>query len=240
MDDTKTAEELDIKDTERHSMDEDSMEELDIKGTERHSTDGDSMENLTWEEIGTEHLVRDEWIDFKKTDYRLPDGKVYGPFYSYSNRDCVVIVATDEQGDYLCVRQYRQGIRKVTTEFPAGGIERGDGIQGKDGIRYGTECDPAASEGTLEAARRELLEETGYESDEWKYLLAVPIHATITDNRAYIFMARNCRKAGEQHLDETEFLHVRKHSAAEIQELIEKGQFQQAVHILAFLLCRRG
>ena len=178
--------------------------------------------------------VQDQWIDFKRSDYRFPDGKVFGPFYSYSRRDYCTIVASDEEGDYLCVRQFRQGIRQVTTEFPAGGIER------KDGIQYGTGHGPDVAEDALEAAKRELLEETGYVSDEWKFLCAIPSNATIADNYAYIFTARNCRKAGTQHLDETEFLYVRKYSAEEIEEMIEKGRFQQAIHILAWLLAQRG
>ena len=150
----------------------------------------DTRENLAWEEISTEHIVQDEWIDFRRSDYRFPDGKVFGPFYSYSRRDYCIIVASDEEGNYLCVRQFRQGIRQVTTEFPAGGIER------KDGRQYGTGHGPEVAEDALEAARRELLEETGYESDEWRFLCAIPSNATIEDNYAYIFMAENCRKAG--------------------------------------------
>ena len=86
----------------------------------------DEKDSLTWEEISTEHIVQDEWIDFRKSAYRFPDGSIYEPFYSYTRRDYVVIVASDEDGNYLCVRQFRQGIKEVTTEFPAGGIERKD------------------------------------------------------------------------------------------------------------------
>ncbi len=189
-------------------------------------------ENLAWEEISTEHIVQDEWIDFRRSAYRFPDGSVFEPYYSYSRRDYVVIAASDEDGNYLCVRQFRQGIKEVTTEFPAGGIERTDGRE------YGAECSPSVSEDALEAAKRELLEETGYVSDDWKHLLTVPSNATIADNYAYIFMAENCRKSGEQSLDETEFLNVRKYSPAEIEELISKGRFQQAIHIMAWLLTR--
>ena len=190
--------------------------------------------NLTWKEISTEHIVQDEWIDFRRSAYQLPDGSVFEPFYSYSRRDYVVIVASDTDGKYLCVRQFRQGIREVTTEFPAGGIERTDGREYRSG------GSPAAAENALEAAKRELLEETGYMSEDWKHLLTVPSNATISDNYAHIFMAVNCRKSGGQNLDETEFLNVGKYSAAEIEEMIYRGDFQQAVHIMAWLLARKG
>jgi ADP-ribose pyrophosphatase len=190
-------------------------------------------ENLAWKELSTEHIIQDEWIDFRRSVYEFPDGKVFEPFYTYSRKDYVVIVASDEEGKYLCVRQFRQGIREVTTEFPAGGIERADGKE------YGAKRGPSIAEEALSAAKRELLEETGYESDEWSYLLTVPSNATMADNYAHIFMAGSCRRSGKQHLDETEFLNVKKYSAHEIEEMIEKGNFQQAVHIMAWLLSRR-
>ena len=84
-------------------------------------------ENLTWEEISTEHIVQDEWIDFRKSAYRSPDGRIFQPYYSFTRRNYVVIVASDEEGQFLCVRQFRHGIREVTTEFPAGAIEQKDG-----------------------------------------------------------------------------------------------------------------
>ncbi len=190
-------------------------------------------EDLVWEEIRTEHIVQDEWIDIRRSAYRFPDGTEFEPYYSYSRRDYVVIVASDEEGKYLCVRQYRQGIKEVTTEFPAGGIER------KDGKEYGGRKDAAVAEEALMAAKRELKEETGYVSDEWCHLITVPSNATIADNYGHIFVARNCRRESGQDLDETEFLHVKRLEAEEIEKLIAEGKFQQAVHIMAWLLSLR-
>ena len=190
-------------------------------------------DDLAWEEIKTEHIVKDEWIDFRKSSFRFPDGSVFEPFYNYSRRNYVVIVASDTDGRFICVRQFRQGIREVTTEFPAGGLER------KDGKEYGDAGKDPASEDSMEAAKRELMEETGYESDEWTHLLTVPSNATIADNYAYLYMAENCRRVAGQRLDETEFLNVELHTEEEIEELIAKGEFQQCVHITAWLLSRR-
>lgn len=192
--------------------------------------------NLAWEEIKTEHIVQNEWIDFRASTYRFPDGRDIGPFYSYSRRDYVVIVASDEDGNYLCVKQFRQGIKEVTTEFPAGGIER------KDGKEYGGPAEVNApsdlAEDALTTAKRELREETGYETDEWQHLLTIPSNATIADNYAYIFKATNCRKSSGQELDDFEFVDVIKHTEEEIGEMISKGEFQQAMHVMAWLLAK--
>ena len=174
-----------------------------------------SDSDLRSEAVSTEHIVQDKWIDFRKVRYRFPDGSEFSPFYNYSRRSYVVIVASDEDENYLCVRQFRHGIGEVTTEFVAGGIETSSGSE------YVSKSDTQVrSEDALEAARRELEEETGYTSDDWSHLITVPSAATLSDNYAHIFRARNCRRTHEQHTDSTEFLRVEKHTGAEIEELI--------------------
>ena len=190
-------------------------------------------EDLVWEELSTEHIVKDEWIDFRRSAFRFPDGRIFEPYYTYSRRNYVIIVPSDEEGNYLLVRQFRQGIRKVTIEFPAGGIER------KDGKEYGGE-DDLNTEDALAAAKRELLEETGYTSDEFVHLLTIAANATIADNYAHLYMAKNCRKVAGQSLDEMEFLNVEKYTAEEIEDMIAKGEFLQAMHITAWLLAGRA
>lgn len=186
-------------------------------------------EKLVWKIEEVEHLVTDEWIDFRKVSYRFPDDRVFSPFYSYSRRSYVVIVASDEEGNFLCVRQFRHGIGEVTTEFPAGGIETASGISYDNG---------KGSEDTLETAKRELLEETGYRSDEWEHLLSVPSNATMADNYAHLYRAKNCRRVSDLQLDETEFLVRETKTAQEIETLIKEGKFQQAMHILAWSLTK--
>lgn len=204
--------------------------------------DGSKFDALAWEEISRKTLIHNEWIDLRESAYRFPDGSVFEPFYSYSRRDYAVIVATDEEGRYICVRQFRQGIKEVTTEFPAGGIERKDGKEYAGRARMDGELPSDEEEDTediLEAAKRELLEETGYESDEWEHLLTVPSNATISDNYAYIYAARNCRKVSGQELDVTEFLNVCLHTEEEIESLVHGGDFKQSVHVMAWLLAKR-
>ncbi len=182
--------------------------------------------DLLCEEIRCEHLVRDRWIDFRRSAYRFPDGRVFEPYYSYTRRDYAVIVASDEAGNFLLVRQFRQGIREVTTEFPAGGIEGTDGAA-------------CTLDQALAAAKRELREETGYASDTWTHLLTIPSQATLSDNYAWLFRAENCRPVSGQKLDEMELLDVLKRTPPEIEALIASGGFQQAVHVAAWLLSLR-
>ena len=205
---------------------------LDTAGAEELKNQ-DPDRDLMWELVRSEHLVKDEWMDFRRETYRFPDRREKGPFYNYSCKSYAVVVAQDEEGKFLCVRQYRHGIGAVTTEFPAGGLEC------PDGRSYPDRGEPAVMEDPLAAAKRELREETGYVSDGWKHLLTVPSNATRADNYAHLYYAGHCRKEGTLQLDDTEFLNVHRLTSEEIQQLIDSGKFQQAIHILAFLLARK-
>ena len=185
-------------------------------------------QELAWKPVSVEHIVRDEWIDFRKVRYRYPDGREFGPFYQYSRKSYSVIVPVLPDGRFLCVRQFRQGIGETTTEFPAGGIEA-------DGSEYGQ----VTREDALAAAKRELKEETGYESDEWTHLITIPSNATIADNYAHVFLARNCRKVSGLHLDVTEDLEPVIVTKEEIETMISEGRFQQMGHVMAYLLAVR-
>ena len=85
----------------------------------RQNTDA-ADDSLKWKPVSTEHVVQDKWIDFRRMAFELPDGTVFSPYYNFSRRSYVVIVASDEADRYLCVRQYRHGIGEVTTEFVSG------------------------------------------------------------------------------------------------------------------------
>lgn len=175
-----------------------------------------SGKNLTWELVHDEQIVKDRWMDMKAATYRLPDGREVGPFYHYSRKDFVVIVAVDENGDFVCVRQFRQGIGRITTEFPAGGLEEG--------------------ESPLDAAKRELAEETGYTCGEMKLLMSVPAAPTISSNTCHIVLAENCRPTGEQSPDPYEFIEICTVGSGEMETLIQSGEFPQPGHIMAWLL----
>ena len=161
-----------------------------------------------------------------RSAYRSWDNKVHGPYYTLKLNSYVVIVATDVNGNYICVRQFRPGIQRITTEFPAGGI-----ISGSPNGLY-------APEVLLDNAKRELREETGYASDRWTHLMTVPANAALTDNYAHIFMAEDCTPKLEQQLDESEYLKVRLYSPDELLQLIHDGGFQHTVHIMAYYLER--
>ena len=202
---------------------------------------------LYWELKNEEHIIQDQWIDFRRNEYKLPDGQTISPVYNYSKHSFSLVVATDKAGKYICVRQYRHGIDEITTEFPAGGIEYAKEGEVADSSSQAKESfigkEPitkeniiATEEEAFEAAKRELREETGYTSDNWTHLLTIPANATISNSNVHIYCATNCTLSTSQELDATEFLNVVTLSETELLSAINGGDFKQALHVLAYYL----
>ena len=99
---------------------------------------------------------------------------------------CVVPVTDDNK--VIVERQFRYPINLVITEIPAGKLDSSD-------------------EDRLEAAKRELREETGYTADDWKDIGIYYPAAAYSDEKITMYMARGLHK-GAQDLDEDEFLNI--------------------------------
>jgi mutator protein MutT len=102
-----------------------------------------------------------------------PDGGQ--PHYVIQGKDFVVIVAVTRQNRILLVRQFRPAVAAVTLELPAGHIEPGETPE--------------------QAARRELLEETGHEADTFKLLANLSPSVARFTNRMWCFFAADARPA---------------------------------------------
>lgn len=142
-----------------------------------------------WKTIRTEKLIDTYWVKVCKDAVELPNGQLIDDFYSITINDAAAIVALDDVGNIILKREYRYCYDKDLIEVPAGTFEEGE----VDG---------------LAVAKRELLEETGYVSDEWQYLGATIESSAKLTNYMHIYFANHCRKISGQHLDATEELDV--------------------------------
>ena len=141
-----------------------------------------------WKTIKSEPLVDSRWVKVRKDSVDLPNGQHIDDFYAISLNDAAAIVALDDAGNIVLKREYRYCLDRDLIEVPAGGFERGE-----DGMTV---------------AKRELLEETGYVSDDWQYIGATVESSAKLTNYMHLFFANHCRKVGEQNLDPTEELDV--------------------------------
>ncbi len=122
-----------------------------------------------------DELVHDGHLKVVRRHVRRPDGRTTD-FEIRDARDVVCIVARTDADRFLIARQYRPGPQQVVDDLPAGGIEPGE--------------TPEA------AARRELLEETGYAAGDLRFLAANPVSAYST-NRRHSFVATGCRRVAD-------------------------------------------
>ncbi len=125
--------------------------------------------------------------------------------------DWVNVVAVDEVGRVLLVRQFRYGTRQLTDEIPGGAVDRG--------------------ETPLVAARRELMEETGYQADDWREIGTVEPNPAIQGNRCTTFLARGLRAAGSFDVDEID--EIEWVDFAALRRRIRNGTIRHALVIAA-------
>ena len=125
----------------------------------------------------------------------------------------VNVVAISPQGRVVMVRQFRHGTEETGLEIPGGVVESGE--------------DPA------KAAARELLEETGYTAEKIVPLGKVAPNPALQDNWCFSFLARDARKTDEQMLDAGEDIDVLEVDPAEIRALVESGEINHGVVVVA-------
>jgi len=121
-------------------------------------------------------------------------------------RAAVVIVPVTEAGELVLIEQYRVPLGRPVIELPAG----------LAGDTAGSE-----HEELVEAARRELVEETGYEAGTWRYLTEGPSSAGLATEVYCMFLAEGCRKTGPGGGDEREEIHVHVVPLDEVHRWIE-------------------
>ncbi|HLM02555.1 MAG TPA: NUDIX hydrolase [Pyrinomonadaceae bacterium] len=135
-------------------------------------------------------------------------------FFVIENPDWVNVVALDSEYRVVLIEQFRHGTEELTLEIPGGMIDAGE--------------TPEA------AARRELLEETGFAADEFVYLGKARPNPAIQNNWIYYFAAINSRKTQETAFDEHESVVTRLVSLDEIPQLIAGEQITHSLVLAGF------
>ena len=144
----------------------------------------------------------------------LPDKKKEPVhFYRLSAPEWINVIALTPKNEILLVEQYRVGVDETTLEIPGGMAD--------------------AHEETLKAAQRELLEETGYGSDQWIKLGETSSNPAIQTNFTHLYLAKDCRKIQEPENDGNEDIQTHIIPLNRFLELVKNGTIHHAIVLAA-------
>lgn len=170
------------------------------------------MEKNPWQVTGSKAIYDNPWISVTHYDVINPAGNkgVYGKVH-YKNI-AIGILTLDKQMNTWLVGQYRFVLDAYSWEIPEGGCSEGE--------------DP------LDAAKRELLEESGLKAEQWQPFLQMHLSNSVSDELAVIFLATGLTQH-QPHPEETEQLVIRKLPFQTAYEMVAKGEITDAISVAA-------
>ena len=168
-----------------------------------------------WQRLDSETVYSCRIFSLQKNRSRSPRTNEEHDFFVLDSGDWVNIIPVTADGRVVLIRQYRHGTNDMTLEIPGGMVDRED---------------PSP----LHAARREMQEETGYDSEDIIPLGAIHPNPAIQGNRCHSFLARNVEKLFEPSFDTTEETEVILAPLADIPDLIRQEHITHALVVVAF------
>jgi 8-oxo-dGTP pyrophosphatase MutT (NUDIX family) len=169
-----------------------------------------------WLVLDSKLLIDERWLQLREERVRLANGHEIERFHVIHGPDWASVLCVTNDSEVVLVRQYRHGASSPSLELPAGVIE--------------------PHETPEEAARRELLEETGYESDDWVSIQSVSTEPARHTTRAHFFCARGARRTRPAAPEETEVLEQVLVPLSDLSRLAQDGSILHGVHVGAILV----
>ncbi len=182
------------------------------KQYEKDSTPVDKVGG--WKRLSKQVVYDNPWIQVSHEEVQRPNGTdgIYGLVH-FKGR-ALGVVAIDEEGYTWLVRQSRYACDEVTYEIPEGG--------------------GPFEETPLEAAKRELQEETGLHARDWEPLLTLRTSNSVTDEIAHLYVATGLEQ-GEQSLEDTEDIEVLRVPLSQAVQMAMNGDIVDAMSVAALL-----
>lgn len=166
-----------------------------------------------WTLLDSKYLVKRPWATLRVDRLELPNGVIKEEYYVLEYPTWVNMIGITTEGTILFVRQYRHGAGEILVELPAGVVEEG--------------------EAPTEAAKREMLEETGYAFDKLEYICKLYANPATSGNLTYTYLLTGGIRVQDQELDDSEDIEVVEMTVEEAKEFLMANRIGQALHSAA-------
>ena len=175
--------------------------------------------NLTETLVSKEVVYPGAIIRLEHWDVMLPNGH-HALREVACHPGASAVVALDEEGRVLMVRQMRIAVGRLTLEIPAGKLD-------------------SPEEDPLDCAKRELSEETGYRADHWRKLTCMETTPGFCNERIHLYLATGLH-AGDSHPDDDEFVSVTRLPLQEAVAAVMDGTFRDGKTCLGIMMAARA
>lgn len=182
------------------------------------TSDAESAGGKPWQVLERRKLASLSHVSVWQDRVRLHNGETIDDFCRIESPDWAAIVCVTADQLVVLVRQYRHGVARSSLELPAGALEPG--------------------ETPLEAARRELLEETGHTAPEWKTLTTLSVDPSRQQARGHFFCALGAVRSAPPTPDPAEEIETLLVTPDELQRRIATGECFHGLHVAAILTAR--
>lgn len=159
-------------------------------------------------------IYNNPWIRVREDQVIRPDGKD-GIFGVVEMQSGVTVVALTPENDVFLSREYKYAVKRYTLECFSGGIDR--------------------DESTLDAAKRELMEESGAETESWTDLGSLDPFTGIILSTNHMYLAQNLVFSNEQNTDGGEIIDLIKVPFNEALEMVKNGEITHGASVVAIL-----
>jgi 8-oxo-dGTP pyrophosphatase MutT (NUDIX family) len=169
-----------------------------------------------WEQLGSKPAFDDPHFRVRRDTVRLPSGRVVEDYLVGVLEDYALVLAVTPAGEVVLERQWKQGVQRITLELPGGKLDAG--------------------ETALEAAVRELREETGYVAPSLELLASLDVDPSKAANRGHVFLALGAERLHDPEPDEMEDPEVVLVPLPDVAARIEDGRVCAAASVAGLLL----